>query len=147
MIALSGVYFSTRLVSDSLEERFNRQLVDAGSTVADELAWADQQDVLIAITCKPYRREVLEAMELAKEQGLTVVGISDSPASPVITASDFGFVVAADTPQFFPSSVSTIALLETLLSFVIASATPEIVDRVDRFHKRRHELGIYQEAP
>ena len=102
--------------------------------------------VVIAITCKPYRREVIEAMEIAREQGVKIIGISDSPASPVITGSDHGFVVAADTPQFFPSSVSTIALLETLLSFVIASATPEIVDRVDRFHKRRHELGIYEES-
>ena len=41
--------------------------------------------------------------------------------------------------------VSTIALLETLLSFVIAVASPEIVQRVDSFHQRRHELGIYEE--
>ena len=68
---------------------------------------------------------------------------SDSLASPVIRGADHGFVVAADTPQFFPSSVSTIALLETLLSFVIAAASPEIVARVEKFHKRRHELGIY----
>jgi hypothetical protein len=50
-----------------------------------------------------------------------------------------------DTPQFFPSSVSTIALLETLLSFVIATATDEIVERVETFHRRRHQLGIYTE--
>ena len=117
-----------------------------GSTATDDLAWADEREVMIAITCKPYRREVLEAMQIARDQGVKVIGISDSPASPVITGADHGFVVAADTPQFFPSSVSTIALLETLLSFVIAFASPEIVQRVDRFHKRRHELGIYQEG-
>ncbi|MEO1142994.1 MAG: MurR/RpiR family transcriptional regulator [Pseudomonadota bacterium] len=116
-----------------------------GSTATDDLAWADERDVLIAITCKPYRREVVEAIKIAREQGLKIIGISDSPASPVILGADIGFVIAANTPQFFPSSVTTIALLETLLSFVIASATPEIVDRVDKFHKRRHELGIYQE--
>ena len=119
----------------------------AGSTPVDDLAWADQRDVLIAITCKPYRREVVEAVRIAREQGVRVVGISDSPASPIIIGSDHGFVVAADTPQFFPSSVSTIALLETLLSFVIASASPKIVERVEKFHERRHQLGIYQEDP
>jgi len=116
-----------------------------GSTPVDDLAWADAQDVLIAITCKPYRREVVEAVRVAREQGVTVIGISDSPASPVIIGSDHGFVVASDTPQFFPSSVSTIGLLETLLSFVIASASDEIVERVEKFHQRRHELGIYQD--
>lgn len=114
-----------------------------GSTPVDDLAWADKRDVLIAMTCKPYRAEVVEAVGIAKDQGMSIIGLSDSPASPVIRASHHGFVVAADTPQFFPSSVASIALLETLLSFVISAASPEVVDRVERFHRRRHELGIY----
>lgn len=117
----------------------------SGSTPIDDLAWADERDVLIAITCKPYRSEVVEAVSVAREQGVKVIGISDSPASPIIVDSDHGFVVAADTPQFFPSSVSTIAVLETLLSFVIAVATPNVVSRVEQFHERRHQLGIYEE--
>ncbi len=118
-----------------------------GSVATDDLAWADNRDVLTAMTCKPYRTEVIEALRIAREQGLTVVGISDSPASPVILGADHGFVVAVDTPQFFPSSVSSIALLETLLSFVIAVSSEEIVERVEKFHKRRHQLGLYQEEP
>ncbi len=116
-----------------------------GSTPVDDLAWADKRDVLIAVTCKPYRSEVVEAVKIAREQGMTIVALSDSPASPIIRDADHGFVVSVDTPQFFPSSVTTIALLETLLSFIIAVASDEIVDRVDRFHKRRHELGLYHE--
>ena len=87
------------------------------------------------------------AVRIAREQGVTVIGISDSAASPVVAGSEHGFVVAVDTPQFFPSSVATIALLETLLSFVIAHASPDIVERVERFHARRHELGLYVEEP
>lgn len=117
----------------------------AGSTAVDDLAWADGRDVLIAMTCHPYRREVVEAARIAREQGVIIVGLSDNASSPLIRNSDHGFVVAVDTPQFFPSSLSIIAVLETLLSFVIAEASDEIVGRVERFHKRRHELGIYQE--
>ncbi len=118
-----------------------------GSTPVDDLAWADQRDVLIAITCKPYRAEVVEAVSIAKEQGMTVVGLSDSPASPILRAADHGFVVSVETPQFFPSSVSIIALLETLLSFVVAVASDEIPERVATFHKRRHQLGLYHRDP
>lgn len=116
-----------------------------GSVPIDDLAHADERDVLIAITHRPYRTEVVDAVEVAKEQGMKVIGISDSPASPIVIGADHSFVVSVDTPQFFTTSVSTIALLETLLSFVIASASPEIVERVDKFHKRRHQLGIYRE--
>ena len=118
-----------------------------GSNATDDIAWADEKDVLIAITCKPYRAEVIEVVEQAREQGMKIVAISDSPASPIIRAATHGFVIRAETPQFFPSSVSTIALLETLLSFVIAVASPEIVTRVDRFHARRHKIGLYKEDP
>lgn len=117
-----------------------------GSTAVDDLAWADSRDVLIAMSMRPYRSEVVAAIEVAREQGMTIIGLSDSPASPIIRAADHGFVVAVDTPQFFPSSVPTIALLETLLSFVIAVASDEIVERVERFHDRRHKLGIYIEG-
>ena len=116
-----------------------------GSTPVDDLAWADKRDVLIAITCKPYRTEVVKAVQIARDQGVQVIGISDSAASPIVAGSDHRFVVSAETPQFFPSSVSTIALLETLLSFVIAMGTPKVVDRVKTFHQRRHELGLYCE--
>ena len=115
----------------------------SGSTPVDDLAWADNRDVLIAITCKPYRTEVVRAVEIAREQGLTIIGLSDSPASPIILKADQGFVVSTDTPQFFPSSVGIIAFLETLLSVVISVASDEIVDRVEKFHHRRHQLGLY----
>jgi DNA-binding MurR/RpiR family transcriptional regulator len=118
-----------------------------GSTAVDDLAWADERDVLVAMTCRPYRTEVIDAVRLAREQKVTVIGISDSPASPIILQAHQGFVISTETPQFFPSSLSTIALLETLLSFVIAEASDEIVDRVEKFHRRRHQLGIYQEEP
>ncbi|MEM9715503.1 MAG: MurR/RpiR family transcriptional regulator [Pseudomonadota bacterium] len=123
------------------------QIPKPGSTPIDDLARADQQDTLIAMTCKPYRAEVVEAVALARDQGMKIVAIADSPASPIALNADHILCVSAETPQFFPSSVSIIALLETLLSFVIAVASPEVVERVDRFHQRRHTLGIYQRSP
>lgn len=119
----------------------------AGSTASDDLAFADGRDVLIAMTTRPYRREVVEAVGIARDQGLSVIALSDSPASPIVRGAEHGFVLSVDTPQFFPSSVATVALLETLLSFVIASASPEIAARVERFHERRHGLGLYTEDP
>lgn len=115
----------------------------AGSNAVDDLAWADGKDVLIAITCKPYRAEVVEAVARARAQGMRIIAISDSPASPIIRSAHHGFVIACETPQFFPTSVTTIALLEMLLSFVISVASDEIVERVETFHQRRHQLGLY----
>ena len=111
-----------------------------GSVALDDLARAGAEDVLLAMTFKPYRSEVVAAVAIARDQGATVIGISDSPASPIITGSDHAFVVQSDTPQFFPSTAATLALLETLMAFVIADADPEVVADIERFHERRHAL-------
>lgn len=117
-----------------------------GSAALDDLARAGKEDVLLAMTFKPYRSEVVEAVETAREQGCTIIGISDSPASPIITGSDHAFVVQSDTPQFFPSTAATLALLETLVAFVIADADPEVIANIESLHRRRHALGIYREG-
>ena len=73
-----------------------------GSTPVDDLAWATNEDVLIAISCKPFRTEVIETVRIAREQGVTIISLSDSRASPIIQMANHGFLVSIDTPQFFP---------------------------------------------
>lgn len=116
-----------------------------GSLAIDDLVRASDKDVLLAMTFKPYRTEVVRAVELARRQGVTIIGISDSPASPVITGSNHGLVVSTGTPQFFTSTIATGALLETLMAFMIADAKPEVIANIERYHQRRRDLGIYQD--
>ncbi|PBC04140.1 silent information regulator protein Sir2 [Mesorhizobium sp. WSM3860] len=114
-----------------------------GSLPVDGLVRAEKGDLLIAMTFKPYRREVVEAVDLARAYGIKVVGISDSPASPILARADQRFVIPTDTPQFFPSTVALTALFETIVAFVVAEAAADAVSNIERFHKRRYELGVY----
>lgn len=45
VVAIIGVYYSTQLVSDSLEERFTRQLVEASSVAATGLAQQEENQL------------------------------------------------------------------------------------------------------
>lgn len=114
-----------------------------GSLPADGLARGGERDVLLAMTLKPYRREVVEAVEMAVEQGVRVISVSDSPASPIFAEATHRFVVPTQTPQFFISTVALTAFLETLMAFVIADADDSVIASIERFHQRRHEMGIY----
>ena len=116
-----------------------------GSLAIDDVSHAGERDVLLAMTFKPFRTDVVEAVDIARSQGVTIIGISDSPASPVVAGSRHGFVVQTDTPQFFTSTTATAALLETLMAFVIADASPDVIRNIRRFHERRIALGIYQQ--
>ena len=114
-----------------------------GSLAIDDLAQAGPEDLMIAITFKPYRQEVVSAVAQARVQGVKIIGISDSPVSPIILEADQSFIVDTETPQFYTSIVATMALLETLMAFVIADADQSVIDEIEAFHERRHQLGIY----
>lgn len=117
-----------------------------GALPVDALARAKPGDVLLAMTFKPYRRDVVEAVQIARDQQLRIIALSDSPASPIFRDARHGFLVPVDTPQFFTSTVALSAFLEALMAFVIAEAGENVVASIDRFHQRRQELGIYLET-
>ena len=116
-----------------------------GSVPVDGLVRADKQDVLLAMTFKPYRREVAEAVATAHTQGVTIIAISDSPASPIFKGADYRFLISVDTPLLFISTVALSALLESLMAFVIADLDQSVIASIERFHQRRYDLGIYLE--
>jgi hypothetical protein len=76
----------------------------AGIDPTDDLAWADERDVLIAMTCRPYRREVVEAVDRPRT-GRDGDRRLRQPASPIIRFRRSRLRRGVDTPQFFPSSV------------------------------------------
>jgi len=115
-----------------------------GSNAVDDLSKGKTGDVLLAMTSEPYRTEVVAAVRLARDQGMTVIGISDSRASPIISDATHGFVAQFETPLFFSSNVGPLVLLETLMAFVIAQAPEDAVARIEAFHLRRAEIGLYQ---
>ncbi len=114
-----------------------------GSLPIDGITRAGPDDVLLAMTFQPYRREVVDAVEFASERGLSVIGLSDSISSPILRFADHPFCIPTDSPQFFTSTVGTAAFLETLMAFVIAEADAEAVERIEQFHARRRDVGVY----
>jgi DNA-binding MurR/RpiR family transcriptional regulator len=120
-----------------------RALPQGGTLPVDGLAQADGRDLLIAITFRPYRREIVEAVRAAEAQGIPVVAVSDGLASPIMTAARHRFVVPVETPQFFISTVALTAFFEVLTALVIAEAGADVVRAIETFHSRRAALGIY----
>ena len=72
-----------------------------------------------------------------------MVAITDSHGSPIAVGAHHVITAPSTTPQFFPSTLAAAAALETLASFIVADADPEVVSAIDRFHRRRYDLGVY----
>jgi len=118
-------------------------LPQGGTLPVDGLARAGKQDMLIAMTFRPYRREILDAVAAARAQGVPLIAISDSLACPIMADASHRFIVPTETPQFFISTVALTAFFEVLIAFIIAEAGEDVVASIDAYHSRRHRLGIY----
>lgn len=111
----------------------------------DDVARMGTSDVLVAMTFSPYRAEIVDAVALAVERGISVVAVTDSWAAPIAGPATHAFVVPNDSPLPFSSSVAAVALLESLLAFVVADANTDVVGAIDKFHQTRRDAGIYTE--
>lgn len=118
-------------------------LPQGGTGAADGLSRAGEGDILIAMTFRPYRREIAEAVAVARAQGVTVIAISDSLACPIMADAQQRFIVPVGTPQFFISTIALNAFFEVLIGFIIAEAGESVVRSIETYHSRRHALGIY----
>lgn len=114
-----------------------------GNSPMDDIVRAGPEDVVIALTFDPYRSEVVDATDAARDQGAYVVAMTDSHGSPIAVGADSVIICPSGTPQFFPSTLAAAAALETLASFIVADAAPDVVSAIDRFHQRRYDLGVY----
>ncbi len=114
-----------------------------GNVPMDTVVRAGPDDVVVSVTFDPYRSEVVQATAAARSQGATIVAITDSHGSPIAGGADHVFLTPSVGPQFFPSTLGAAALLEALASFIVADANEDVVAAIDRFHRRRYDLGVY----
>jgi DNA-binding MurR/RpiR family transcriptional regulator len=136
-----GFWYVGRMALDNLELVPNQ-----GTLPIDDVVKMGRNDVLLAMSFDPYRNEVVQAVQLAKQLDAKVVVVTDSRASPLAFAADYVFVAPTRTPQFFPSTVAAAELLETLIAFIIAESDQSVIGRINDFHRRRIESGVYYES-
>ena len=116
-----------------------------GSQALDDIVGIGSDDVLVAMTFQPYRKEIIETQGYAGTRGAKTIGISDSPTASLLREADLGLSVPTHTPHFFHSNAAVSALLETLCALMVARGGSEATRHVREFTELRWRSGIYVE--
>ncbi len=114
-----------------------------GLSLALDTAHIGVGDLLIAIDLWRYVRSTLETVSAARQQGASVVAITDSRVSPLAQAADYAFEVAADGVTHSLSPVATISLINVLiagLAYRVPQQAMEALRRVDSAYRERDLL-------
>ncbi|MBR7887645.1 MurR/RpiR family transcriptional regulator [Marinomonas sp. A79] len=112
-----------------------------------ELTKIQSGDVVVAFGSEPYSMEMVNALAIAKEQGAQLISITDDLRSPLAAGADDVFILETETPHFFPTILTSIALVEALVSECVTLGGREMLLNINRFEKDMRRLGgYYQES-
>ena len=114
-----------------------------GAAWARAVAGLGKQDAVIVLTHAPYARQSVERAQYARKSGAFVMAITDAVGSPVIPVSSSSFIVPTESPQFFPSYVATLLLIESITGMLVRRGGPAIKKRVAAAERANASLGDY----
>ena len=113
--------------------------------MADEIAGMRRGDLLVAISFAPYARETVDLAAYAAGRGVAIIVVTDSRASPLARFASELILVRAASPQFFPSQVAVVAVMETLIALLVSRAGNSAVEKIAEIESLRESLGTYIE--
>ncbi len=122
----------------------NWQVVGQGASSAPAtLASISKNDAVLAISVAPYSSETVRSVRFAASAGAKPVIISDDLLSPLLKHAKFSILVPTESPQFFPSHVAILTLLEILVGMVVRRLGDEGQNRINAVEQSSHAIGDY----
>lgn len=112
--------------------------------VEEKILSINKEDLLIICSFYPYTRSTIEYAQLAKEQGLQVVAISDNELSPISEHASLVLAIPREN-VLFTTSISAFSVLINAIAAEIAykkkDELSETINRTDRILKRFYFLS------
>ncbi|MFG1743722.1 MurR/RpiR family transcriptional regulator [Micromonospora chalcea] len=128
-LAAYFAYFAAKVHPDV------RVFDDGGSMLVDRLdqAVAAGATAMLAFVLPRYPRETLEALREARDAGLTVVAITDSPVSPATEHAQVVLPAAVGADLVFDLHTAPMTLAMVVLQAICDAAPAETQDRLEAF--------------
>ncbi len=86
-----------------------------GDDLFEQIMNVKKGDVVIGISFPRYSKNTIKALEYAKRNGATVIGITDSKTSPIGEVSNICLVAESDTTSFVDSLTAPFSLINALM--------------------------------
>ncbi len=112
-------------------------------TLIETLGAIGSEDVVLVLSVSPYAKGTADALRFAKERNATIMVITDRRSSPLLEFADYYFLTATSSLHYYPSFISTVAVIEALLATVVAEGGDEVLNRIAKIESIREKSGAY----
>ncbi len=117
-----------------------------GALWSHEIARLGPGDAAFAVSLEPYAKLCIEAAATVRNSGADVIAVTDGVQSPLAGVATYCFMVETDSPQFFPSHVATLVLIEGLMGMIVRRGGDQVAQRIRAAEMVGRGLGEYWES-
>ena len=126
-VLILGLGNSAAIATDASHKMFrlglNAHAYTDNHMQAIAAAHTDKNSVVIGITHSGRTKDVLQAMQLAKENGATTIAITNHEKSPVFKVSDIVLQTVSDETNYrilgLSSRIAQLAIIDTIYSYLV----------------------------
>lgn len=111
------------------------------ATMVETIASITEHDTALVMAFSPYARETVVAATYANKRKAKVFALTDKPSSPLVEHADHVFFAPTASPHYYPSVVSTVLMIEVLLSATVS--TSNALERIRLTERIRNNSGAY----
>jgi DNA-binding MurR/RpiR family transcriptional regulator len=116
----------------------------SASEVFEQILRITKGDVFIAMSFPRYSQRTIKAMRYARETGATVIGITDTPASPIAKLADIALYARSDMISFLDTLVAPLSLVNALIVATSAKAKGDLFSNFEKLETIWEEYGVYE---
>lgn len=110
-------------------------------TSLETIASIDSHDTILVMSISPYSKNSVDAAAFAKARKAKVYALTDKRSSPLVEHADHVFFTPTESPHYYPSVVSTVLMIEILLSAAVAAS--DTLDRIKQIELVQNKSGAY----
>ena len=116
------------------------------SDMFEQLLRVGEGDVVIGISFPRYSTRSVRALEFARDQGATVVAITDSELSPLYDTANYRLLAKSDMVSFADSLVAPLSVINALIVAVGRKKTDEVTATFQRLEQIWDEYQVYEKV-
>lgn len=132
LISMAGLAFENWRITGS-----------GGVLWSAEISKLTAGDAVFVVSMRPYGNLTVRAAQAAREAGADLIAVTDGLASPFGSIASQCFVVGTESPQFFPSHIAAMVLVEGLMGMVVQRAGKRAPAQIEKLESTAFTIGEY----
>ena len=133
-----GYYFSQML------DNVHIVTTSGTSAVFEQIISADERDAVVAFSFPRYSTSTAQGAKYCRSKGARVIGITDSPASPLGRNSDYVLLAKSDMISLVDSLTAPLSIANALIVAIAARRERELEKKFGELERLWEEYHVYE---